>query len=971
MVLLMVIATAAAKAGAAKLGVMTIEEGKKRLFPGDFEKAIEAGILAARKADDALPGSQHLLIKCDDKDTREFLTGVMTDAAVLGELRKPLENHGTPDQSIVVEAFSRVALSLSIELDTKNRLPGWVGEFLRVYFEKTKAAIAFSVARDRYLAALVNSCDDVKFVGIDAAVKEKDRSAKLIDIFVVPNVLEEQDSQSDRKLLEQEMPVHLDDEQAELWLEQRKRWGFDRLANGVTVHELLTPSRRKVVLLGEPGSGKTTLMRYLAIKVARGESDDFGLMADEPWLPVLVYLRDWAKNPERSLIAQLEDFAKNTLEVELPEGFFQHWLAGRSLVLLDGLDEVIDDATRSRLVDKLECALEEKAHNAVILTSRPWGYRRASFRTESFPHFELAQFDDDQIESFIQKWYESRNGDPTDAKEMIDNLQESLEMSDRVKQLVRNPLLLTIVVLIHRYQDVLPKRRHELYDKAVSTLLKSWDRTSKGLREQQKDFFKTLDIDDDLRRIMSLLAKWVHEQYETKNTEGGTLVREKNLLEQLSLIIQDEVVDIKPHKADEEAKRFVEFIRDRTGLINEYGTKSYGFVHKTFQEYLTAEAIQREGRYEFSTILNSIKIHLHQPHWQEVILLLVAQQEGKGAAQAIDCILRKGSEYEKYLHRDLLCAAQCLTEDPARLKKADPALVSEILDRLIALAITSSPSVGGHVKNGAGNFLKRLRGTAFQAEALEKLKAQGERSDLVNFLRYRAYLGEKEEAINELLLLLLLKDSSVYVLWNAVNALVSIGKNDSRVVDELLLLLKAPKSDAYGIFAHALGQIGKINSKVVDRLLLLLKDSESDVRAGAASSLGKIGNSDSRVVDELLLLLKDSESDVRGSAANALGNIGNSDFRVVDELLLLLKDPESDVRGSAANALGNIGNSDSRVVDELLLLLKNSESNVRGSAANVLGNIGNGDSRVVDELLLLLKDPESNVRGRVVPLSKG
>ena len=916
MVLLIAIATAAAKAGAAKLGVIAIEEGKKRIFPGDLEKAIEAGILAARKADDALPGSQHLLIKCDDKNTREFLTGVMTDAAVLGELRKPLENQGAPDQSIVVEAFSRVARSLSIKLDTNNRLPGWVGKFLRVYFEKTKAAILFSVARDRYLAALVNSCDDVKFVGIDAAVKEKDRSAKLIDIFVVPNVLEEQDSQSDRKLLEQEIPVHLDDEQAELWLEQQKRWGFDRLANGVTVHELLTPSRRKVVLLGEPGSGKTTLMRYLAIKVARGESDDFGLMADEDWLPVLVYLRDWAKNPERSLIEQLEDFAKRTLEVELPEGFFQHWLAGRSLVLLDGLDEVIDDATRSRLVDKLECALEEKAHNAVILTSRPWGYRRASFKTESFSHFELAQFDDDQIVSFIQKWYESRNGNPTDSKEMIDNLQESLEMSDRVKQLVRNPLLLTIVVLIHRYQDVLPKRRHELYDKAVSTLLKSWDRTSKGLREQQKDFFKTLDIDDDLRRIMSLLAKWVHEQYETKNTEGGTLIREKILHDQLSLIIQDEVVGIKPHKAQEEAKRFVEFIRDRTGLINEYGTKSYGFVHKTFQEYLTAEAIQSDGRYEFEKILNSIKTHLHQPHWQEVILLLVAQQEGKGAAQAIECILRKGSEYEKYLHRDLLCAAQCLTEDPARLKKADPALVSEILDRLISLATASSESIGGRIKNRSGHLLKRLRGTAFQAEALEKLKAQGEKNDAVNFLQYRAYLGEKEEIINDLIILL--KDSKSNVRWGAANVLGGIGKSDSRVVDELLLLLKDPEFNVCWRAANALGNIGKSDSRVVVELLLLLKDPESSVRWSAANTLGNIGKSDSRVIDELVFLLKDPKSNIRWSAANTLGNMGKSDSRVVDELLLLLKDPESNVRRGAANALGSIGKNDSKVIDELL-----------------------------------------------------
>ena len=885
---LMVIATVAAKAGAAKLSVMAIEEGKKRIFPGDLEKAIEAGIIAARKADDALPGSQHLLIKCDDKDTREFLTGVVTDASVLGELRKPLENQGAPDQSIVVEAFSRVAISLSIQLDVKTRLPEWVREFLRVYFEKTKASIAFSVARDRYLEALVNSCDDVKFVGIDAAVKEKERSAKLIDIFVVPNVLEEQNSQSERNLLEQEMPVHLDDEQAELWLEQRKRWGFDRLANGVTVHELLTASRRKVVLLGEPGSGKTTLMRYLAIKVARGESEDFGLAVDENWLPILVYLRDWAKNPERSLIEQLEDFAKSTLEIELPEGFFQHWLAGRSLVLLDGLDEVIDDATRSRLVDKLECALEEKAHNAVILTSRPWGYRRASFRTESFPHFELAQFDDDQIESFIQKWYESRNSNPTDAKEMIDNLQESLEMSDRVKQLVRNPLLLTIVVLIHRYQDALPKRRHELYDRAVSTLLKSWDRTSKGLREQQKDFFKTLDIDDDLRRIMSLLAKWVHEQYETKNTEGGTLIREKNLLEQLSLIIQDEVVDIKPHKADEEAKRFVEFIRDRTGLINEYGTKSYGFVHKTFQEYLTAEAIQSEGRYKFEKILNSIKIHLHQPHWQEVILLLVAQQEGEGAAQAIECILRAGSQHEKYLHRDLLCAAQCLTEDPERLKRSNPALISEILEQLISLAITSSDSVGEYVKNKAGHLLKRLRGTAFQTEALEKIKAQGEKNDVVNFLQYRAYLGERKEAINELFVLL--KDPKPDVRGNAASVLGAIGKSDSRVIDELLLLLKDSNFHVFWSAVSVLKSIGKGHSRVVDELFFLLKDSKSDVYGLVAHVLGNIGKIDSRVVDELLLLLKDSKSGMRRNAVHLLGTIGKNDPRVVDELFLLLKD---------------------------------------------------------------------------------
>jgi predicted NACHT family NTPase len=236
-------------------------------------------------------------------------------------------------------------------------------------------------------------------------------------------------------------------------------------------------------------------------------------------------------------------------------------LENQALILLDGLDEVIDETTRSKLVEKIEYALEDKAHNSIVITSRPWGYQRDYFRTETFPHFELAQFNDNQIIEFVQKWYESRTEDVLESREMISNLHESLASNNRVSQLVKNPLLLTIVALIHRYQDDLPKRRYELYDKAVSTLLRSWDRKAKGLREQQRDTFKVLDIDDDLRRVMSLLAKWIHEQYATKTQEGGTIIRESDLLGQLSSIIQNDY-SVRPHKADEEAKRFVEFIRD-------------------------------------------------------------------------------------------------------------------------------------------------------------------------------------------------------------------------------------------------------------------------------------------------------------------------------------------------------------------------------------------------------------------------
>ena len=84
-------------------------------------------------------------------------------------------------------------------------------------------------------------------------------------------------------------------------------------------------------------------------------------------------------------------------------------------------------------------------------------------------------FRDDKIEEFINYWYDSRYTDPQEAARCKDTLRKALEDNDRIKQLAKNPLLITIIALIHRYQAYLPKELHKLYDKAVETLLTSWD----------------------------------------------------------------------------------------------------------------------------------------------------------------------------------------------------------------------------------------------------------------------------------------------------------------------------------------------------------------------------------------------------------------------------------------------------------------------------------------------------------------
>jgi HEAT repeat protein len=501
--------------------------------------------------------------------------------------------------------------------------------------------------------------------------------------------------------------------------------------------------------------------------------------------------------------------------------------------------------------------------------------------------------------------------------------------------LAQNPLLLTIISLIHRYQAFLPKERHKLYDKAVETLLTSWD--------ANKEFsnhlvFKYLWL-EDLRRLLEKLAYWIHTQGGTGDKQGGTLIDKDELIHQLSTDIK-RLKQIELQEADKEARCFVEFIRDRTGLLNEQGQDCYAFVHKTFQEYLCAQEIiyQWYDEGDFGIVLQHIKQHLHDPHWREVLLLLVAQQKPKQAAKTIRAILNQHSEYEKWLHRDLLFAGSCLAENPRDLKVADDELPQQILQALIELEASDSPQVISKIRSRVFQILCSLNETAFETQALQLLKDKAEHIDKIQLQEYRAALGEKEAAITTLVTLL--KDESSRVRDTAADALGKLGNSSDVVLQGLLALLKHESSRVRDTAADALGKLGNSSDVVLQGLLALLKHESSRVRNIAADALGKLGNGSDIVVQGLLALLKDESSGVRYTAAEVLGNLGNSSDVVLQGLLALLIDEDLRVRYTAANALGNLGNSSDVVLQGLLALLIDEDLRVRYTAANALGNLG-------------------------------
>ncbi|MDZ8239416.1 MAG: HEAT repeat domain-containing protein [Nostoc sp. ChiQUE01a] len=812
----------------------------------------------------------------------------------------------------------------------------------------------FQDTKEKYCRQLAKLFDDIKFAGIAVAGQEVDKSAKSSQIFVMPDVVEE--IKTSHKQIDSQTDIDLSvaDElsskrQLELIRQQRQLVQLEnQTGKKFSGQQLLSEtSSRKLVLLGAPGSGKTTLMSYFAVMLAQNNREKLGLKASTDLLPILVKIRDLARQENSSILEYVNQFAqRNLLKKELPPNFFEHWLEnGQALILLDGLDEVADSVKRYEVVRQIEEFLRQFPQNRAIITSRPAGYRRDFFHTEDFPHYQLQPFDDPKIEEFIKRWYDSRIVDSLEAQRRKDSLKKALSDNDRIKLLARNPLLLTIIALIHRYEAILPKERHKLYEKAVETLSTSWDSNKEFSNHL---FFKYLSL-DDLRRLLESLAYWIHTQGNTGDKEGGTLIDRDELISQLTRHIET-LKQIASDEAKEEAERFVNFIRERTGLLNEQGQDCYAFVHKTFQEYLCSQEIiyQRYNEDDFGIILKHIKDHLHDAHWREVLLLLIAQQKPKPAAKAIQAILDQHSEYEEWLHRDLFFAGNCLAENPKDLKVADNQLADEILQALVELEISDSPQISYKIKSQVFQTLCSLNETAFETQALRLLKDREQQIARIRFQQYRAALGEKKAAITGLIKLI--EDPDPNMRSSAASALSKIGSKSA--ITRLIKLIKDSDSNVRSSAASALSKIG--SKSAITGLIKLIEDSDSNVRLIAALHLGQIGSK--AVISQLIKFIEDSDSNVRFIAADALGKIGSE--ATIPRLIKLLENPDSNVRSSAVDALVKIGSE--ATIPRLIKLIEHPDSNVRYSAADALGKIGS--KAAIPGLIKLIEHPDSNVR---------
>ncbi|MCP4158224.1 MAG: hypothetical protein GY757_61560 [bacterium] len=267
-----------------------------------------------------------------------------------------------------------------------------------------------------------------------------------------------------------------------------------------------------------------------------------------------------SKEYDFNILDYLYGSMRKDYHLSLPDGFFETYLnKGKALLMFDGLDEVAAEARRAEVRKMISTFTGGyNKGNQVIVTSRIAGYSRARFSTSDYCHYTLEDFDDDEMESFIKKWYNSRLANPAEAKKKAAGLSNILKKKKYIKELARNPLLLTIIGIIHRYEADLPEDRLHLYKKATEALLYTWDKDKMILDKTFKPSHKL--------RFLEKTAIFL--QSKEKGDEAGTVIGRDDLYR----ILQDEFCNVfkcEKFEAEEFVDQFLETIRLRAGVLVE------------------------------------------------------------------------------------------------------------------------------------------------------------------------------------------------------------------------------------------------------------------------------------------------------------------------------------------------------------------------------------------------------------------
>lgn len=444
---------------------------------------------------------------------------------------------------------------------------------------------------------------------------------------------------------------------------------------------------RRLVVLGDPGAGKSTLARYLALALARPEvTGPPAALAGS--VAVVVELRRYAE--ERWRERTFEDFLDHLHRTEgmaPPRDVMERLLVeGRALVVFDGLDELFDPGVRAECTRWIAGFAARHPAARIVVTSRVIGYRRAALDGAGFAHCTLQDLTQGEIGEFARRWYGvACPTDPALARQLAHRVTEAVAHSRPVRELAGNPLLLTILAIIGRRQT-LPRDRQGVYRHAVTVLIAHWDQDAKHLVSRGGPHELEFLDDEDRHELLRLLARRMQDG---QGGIAGNHIHVTELKEVFGAYFRQ--YELPRDRSAALTKAMIDQLRERNFILSRYGGEVYGFVHRAFLEYLAAADIvhryTRERAWTPAELVEDVFVrHAADPAWHEVLLLVVGQLDAPDAGLVIERFLELHTFRPDDLDKaGLTFAIQALAEVKklGRLQRQSGAVVEALIRTMV------------------------------------------------------------------------------------------------------------------------------------------------------------------------------------------------------------------------------------------------------------------------------------------------